>query len=170
MSEIIRRREFLANAWKWGIGLIGAAGAWTSWDLLQPTETGGFGGEVRTITPDAVPDTGVIEVAAARGYLVRIEGDLIALSWKCPHLGCRVPFCPSSGQFECPCHGSVFNRAGEYRAGPAPRGMDHYPVSTHDDGLVYIDTADKIPGPPPGPETIDEPKSGPSCTGSEGEA
>jgi cytochrome b6-f complex iron-sulfur subunit len=170
MSEIIRRREFLSNAWKWGLGLIGAAGAWTTWDLLQPTDTGGFGGLVRTISPDAVPDTGVVEVPAARAYLVRIGGELLALSEKCTHLGCRVPFCASSGEFECPCHGSVFNRAGEYRAGPAPRGLDRYPVEIGEDGLVYIDTADKVNGPPPGPESIDEPVSGPKCTETEGEA
>ena len=67
--------------------------------------------------PEAVPETGAIEVPQARAYLVRIEGEIHALSEKCTHLGCRVPFCNTSSQFECPCHGSVFNRAGDYRVG-----------------------------------------------------
>lgn len=163
MSEIIQRREFLSNAWKWGAGLVGVAGAWTSWDVLQALPTTGFGGKVRTIAPEAVPETGVIEVPAARAYLVRIEGEIVALSEKCTHLSCRVPFCASSGQFECPCHGSVFNRAGEFRAGPAPRGMDRYPIEIGDDGLIYIDTSAAEPGPPLGAETLDEPPTGPSC-------
>ncbi len=96
-------------------------------------------------------------------YLVRVNGELHALSQKCTHLGCRVPFCESSGQFECPCHGSVFNRAGEYRAGPAPRGMDEHPVEVGEDGLVYIDTGSTEEGPAPGGESIDEPPTGPSC-------
>jgi cytochrome b6-f complex iron-sulfur subunit len=169
MSDIIKRREFLANAWKWGAGLIAAAGAWTTWDLLQPVQRGGFGGKVRTVTPEAVPASGVVEVPAARAYLVRFDDEIVALAEKCTHLGCRVPFCASSGQFECPCHGSVFNRAGEYRAGPAPRGMDEYPVEIGDDGLIYIDTGDAEPGPPPGVETIDEPVAGPSCATEAGE-
>lgn len=168
-EEILKRREFLANGWKWGFGLIAVAGAWTSWDLLQPVDTGGFGGQVKTIRPEAVPDAGVIEVPAARAYLVRINGEIQAISVKCTHLGCKVPYCASSNQFECPCHGSVFNRAGEFRAGPAPRGMDRYPVEVGEDGFLYIDTSGTELGPPPGAETIDEPPAGPSCA-TEGEA
>ncbi|MGF1616577.1 MAG: ubiquinol-cytochrome c reductase iron-sulfur subunit [Acidimicrobiia bacterium] len=164
MSKAIRRREFLAKGWKWGLGLIGAAGVWTSWDLLRHLETGAFGGKVRTVAPSAIPDTGAVEVPAARAYLVRIDGEIRALSVKCPHLGCKVPYCPSSNQFECPCHGSFFNRAGEYRSGPSPRGMDGYAVEVGEDGLVYVDTDETLLGPPPGPETINEPVAGPSCT------
>lgn len=163
-SEIVLRREFLSNAWKWGAAFIGAAGVWTSWDLLQSTPAAGFGGLVRTVPEEAVPDSEVLAIAAARSYLTRINGEVVALYWKCTHLGCRVPWCETSGQFECPCHGSVFNRAGDYRAGPAPRGMDRFPVETGDDGLVYVDTSQPLLGPPPvGGETIDEPARGPSC-------
>jgi cytochrome b6-f complex iron-sulfur subunit len=167
MSDLLNRRDFLTRMWKMGIGLIGAAGVWTSWDLLQKLETTGFGGQVRTIPPEAVPETGVIEVPQARAYLVRIKGEVVAISEKCTHLGCRVPFCDSSSQFECPCHGSIFNRAGEYRAGPAPRGMDQYPIEVGEDGLIYIENGVVEEGPPPGAETIDEPPTGPSCAGAE---
>lgn len=163
MSDIIRRRDFLSNAWKTGIGLTVVAGGWTSWDLLQPIRGTGFGGLVRAVPASAVPETGVVEVPAARAYLVRIQGAIVAISEKCTHLGCRVPYCAQSNQFECPCHGSYFNRAGEYRAGPAPRGMDRYPITIDDTGMIYIDTSSKEDGPPPGGESIDEPVSGPSC-------
>jgi Rieske Fe-S protein len=161
----MQRRQFLVRLWGTGAGLVAAAGAWTTWDLLRPLSTGGFGGVIRTIPPESVPTTGVIEVPAAKAYLVDIGGTTLALSEKCTHLGCRVPFCDSSGQFECPCHGSVFNRAGEYRSGPAPRGLDRYPVDVStEDGLLYINTGDLITGPPAGVETINEPKAGPSCS------
>ena len=76
-----------------------------------------------------------------------------------------MPWCDSSKQFECPCHGSVFNRAGDHRAGPAPRGMDRYPVEIGSDGLVYIDTGSREEGAAAGSaESIDEPATGPSCT------
>ncbi len=163
MSEPMQRRQFLVRLWGTGAGLLGAAGAWTTWDLLRPLSSGGFGGKIRTVAPEAVPDTGVVEVTAARSYLTKIDGTIVAISEKCTHLGCRVPFCDSSGQFECPCHGSVFNRAGEFRAGPAPRGLDRYPIEVAADGLIYIDTGALETGPANGTETIDEPATGPSC-------
>lgn len=163
MRNEVDRRAFLGKAWVFGAGLIGAAGAWTTWDLLQPLESIGFGGKVRTVPPEAVSESGAIEVLAAKSFLVKIEGEVVALSEKCTHLGCRVPFCESSGQFECPCHGSVFNRAGDLLSGPSPRGMDRHPVEIGDDGLIYVDTGTKLDGPPLGTETIDEPSTGPSC-------
>src|SRR6202042_3264795 len=53
-----------------------------------------------------------------------LEAGLVVLYQRCTHLGCRVPWCASSRWFECPCHDAKFDRIGEQRAGPAPRGMD----------------------------------------------
>lgn len=163
MRELFGRRDFLARIWKWGAGLIGAAGVWTSWDILRPTTPAGFGGVVKAVPAELIPDTGVLEISTARGYLTRVNGEVVALWWKCPHLGCRVPWCESSGQFECPCHGSVFNRAGEYRSGPSPRGMDRFRVEIID-GVVSIDTGAVAEGPPLDFESLDEPPRGPACT------
>ena len=41
-----------------------------------------------------------------------MSSGIVALYQKCPHLGCRVPTCATSQWFECPCHGSQFNRVG----------------------------------------------------------
>jgi cytochrome b6-f complex iron-sulfur subunit len=168
MTDDITRRTALARFWKWGAGLIAVAGAWTTWDLLQPLDTGGFGGKIRAVAPEAVPEGGVVEVPAARAYLVRLDDDIVALSEKCTHLGCRVPYCGPANDFECPCHGSVFNRAGELITGPSPRGLDRYPVEQGDDGLLYIDTGTTEEGPPPGTFTIDEPTGEGVCAPEEG--
>ena len=162
MSDELNRRNFLVRMWQAGAGLVAAAGAWTTWDLIRPLPAVGFGGKVRTVAPEAVAPGVVVEVPAARAYLTEINGEIIAIAEKCTHLGCRVPFCDSSGQFECPCHGSVFNRAGQFRAGPAPRGMDRYPVEV-ESGLLVIDTGTTIEGAAPGVESIDEPARGPAC-------
>lgn len=37
---------------------------------------------------------------------------------RCPHLGCRVHWDGSDGQFICPCHQGVFNAEGVATAGP----------------------------------------------------
>lgn len=65
-----------------------------------------------------------------------LEMGLLALRWKCTHLGCRVPECRTSGQFECPCHGSVYSGVGEYRNGPAPRGLDLLALQLDGDQVV----------------------------------
>jgi Rieske Fe-S protein len=46
------------------------------------------------------------------------------LSSICPHLGCPINWHPDQTEFLCPCHGAIFNREGERKAGPPPRAMD----------------------------------------------
>jgi len=83
---------------------------------------------------------------------------------KCPHLGCRVPECSSSQWFECPCHGSQYNRVGEKKGGPAPRGMDHFGVSVAN-GILVVDTGTVFGGPPIGTNTTGQEAEGPHCVG-----
>ena len=162
MSENVDRRQFLGRMWAAGAALVGVAGSWTTWDLLKPLPTTGFGGKVRAILAGAVSEQ-VTEIGAAKAYLTEVNGEIVALSHKCTHLGCRVPYCESSGRFECPCHGSVFSRAGDYIAGPSPRGMDRYEVEVDEAGMVHIDTGVTIKGGAPGTMELDEPARGPAC-------
>ena len=53
------------------------------------------------------------------------EGNVLAMSAICPHLGCAVDFRPSDNDFFCPCHTSVFNLDGDRTNQIPPRGMDH---------------------------------------------
>jgi cytochrome b6-f complex iron-sulfur subunit len=168
MSEDLDRRAFLSRLWKWGLGLMGVAAVWTAWDFLQPV-AGQTGGPVATVPPEFVPSESVLEVPSMRGYLTEANGEIVPLWWKCPHLGCKVPWCESSGQFECPCHGSVFNRVGEYRRGPSPRSMDRYEYEVVE-GVIVVDTSQIVRGASAGtPETIDEPPKGPECLDSTSE-
>ena len=73
-------------------------------------------------------------LGAARGVysppeLEGMEAGYTALYQKCVHLGCRVPQCLTSQWFECQCHGSQYNRNGEKKGGPAPRGLDRFPLT-----------------------------------------
>ena len=96
-----------------------------------------------------------------------MEAGIVALYQKCPHLGCRVPECASSQWFECQCHGSQYNRVGEKKAGPAPRGMDRFAVSVTN-GNLTIDTGSVFAGPPGGVNTTGQEAEGPHCVGAEG--
>jgi cytochrome b6-f complex iron-sulfur subunit len=62
-------------------------------------------------------------------YLCRMgDGGFLAVSRKCTHLGCTVPWVAQEQRFVCPCHGSVFDISGDVIHSPAPRPLDLYPV------------------------------------------
>ena len=95
------------------------------------------------------------------------ERSVLALWRKCPHLGCQVPqLCEASYWFECLCHGSKYTVLGEKRDGPAPRGMDRFPITVAD-GAYVVNTAEVVSGDPPGTVTFDDRAAGDMqhCTG-----
>jgi cytochrome b6-f complex iron-sulfur subunit len=106
--------------------------------------------------------------AAKRVYsepeVISMEAGYTALYQKCVHLGCRVPSCPSSQWFECQCHGSQYNRNGEKKGGPAPRGLDRFPV-TGSSNSISVNTGQIIIGPPIGTNTTGQEAEGPHCVG-----
>lgn len=55
----------------------------------------------------------------------------------CPHAGCYYNWNPQTGQFHCPCHGSVFSISGKVLGGPAPRPLDALPNEIKD-GELYV--------------------------------
>ena len=99
------------------------------------------------------------------GPKLGLDGGIVALYQKCPHLGCRVPSCDTSQWFECPCHGSQYNQVGEKRGGPAPRGMDRFAMTVGADGSLTVDTGTIIQGPAIGTNTTGQEAEGPNCIG-----
>ncbi len=99
------------------------------------------------------------------GVLTGMESGVLAIYQKCVHLGCKVPWCGSSQWFECPCHGSQYNRVGEKKGGPAPRGLDRFAVSVADDGSVIVDSGSRADGPAIGVNTTGQEAEGPHCAG-----
>ena len=91
-----------------------------------------------------------------------MEQGYVALFQKCVHLGCRVPWCESSQWFECPCHGSKYNRVGEKQGGPAPRGLDHFPLNISG-GNIIVDTGNLQVGAPIGTNTTGQSPEGAPC-------
>jgi cytochrome b6-f complex iron-sulfur subunit len=96
-------------------------------------------GPVAEFTPSSVR-----AFPAGRFYLVRLaDGGFLALSSRCTHLGCTVPWSEKTGTFPCPCHASSFDRKGEVLSPPAPRPLDLFPVII-DGGVVKVDTSRRI--------------------------
>ena len=186
----VNRRQFLNRAtvtlMTAGLASFAAAGFVA---YLWPTAAPVFGGKVNVGKIDDILSTirsnsGFFYSSSARSYLTvypsealpkakgvkeyapilsGLESGLMASYQKCPHLGCRVPQCNSSQWFECPCHGSQYNRVGEKKSGPAPRGMDHFAVSVGGSGDVIIDTSTVFTGAPIGVNTSGQEAEGPHC-------
>jgi cytochrome b6-f complex iron-sulfur subunit len=187
----VSRRQFFnrASITLMGAGIGGfAAAAFVG--FLWPVGSGGFGGTVAagklgTIQDGIKQGGGFFYVPEAKSWitaypsesipaakdvyipsvLVAMEAGIVVLSQKCPHLGCRVPECKTSQWFECQCHGSQYNRVGEKKGGPAPRGMDRHPATISATGDVVIDTGTTVPGPAIGVNTTGQEAEGPHCTG-----
>ena len=184
----VTRRQFLNRGILATLGFSVAAFGAACLGFIWPIGGGGFGGSVTagrlsTILADIrakrapfyVPEarayvnvypTDAVGAARQQGYpdaiIPNLEAGVIVQYQKCPHLGCRVPWCQTSQWFECPCHGSKYNRVGEKRDGPAPRGMTMFRADTADDTLV-IDTSIEYPGMKIGTDTTGQKPEGPSC-------
>jgi glycine/D-amino acid oxidase-like deaminating enzyme/nitrite reductase/ring-hydroxylating ferredoxin subunit len=76
----------------------------------------------------------VAEVPPGEGRLVRVDGKMAAVhrsedgavtavSAACTHLGCHVRWNRAETCWDCPCHGSRFDAAGEVLSGPATRRL-----------------------------------------------
>ncbi len=90
------------------------------------------------------PPGSVTLIAKGHLYLSRLDdGGFLAISRKCTHLGCAVPWVAERKQFECPCHASVFDVTGKVLKSPAPRALDLFPV-TFEDELVMIDISTPV--------------------------
>jgi cytochrome b6-f complex iron-sulfur subunit len=93
-----------------------------------------------------------------------------ALYQRCPHLGCKPNPCLKNYWFECPCHGSRYDRLGikalGNQYGPAPRSMDRFSISVDSAGALSVDTLKITLGPLPialGQPGLIPPKSPTGC-------
>lgn len=79
----------------------------------------------------------VVDVKIGSAWVWKREGQLVAMSTVCPHLGCAIDYDAENGKFLCPCHDSYFSMDGAVETGPSPRGMDSLDVQTEGE-LVAI--------------------------------
>ncbi len=56
------------------------------------------------------------------------QGELVAVSTRCTHLGCQVNWNRAERSWDCPCHGSRFAPTGEVLHGPAVHRLERKPL------------------------------------------
>jgi cytochrome b6-f complex iron-sulfur subunit len=165
--------------------------------FLWPNSKGGFGSAIEIGTLDDIKAANTsLPIASgfpayfqqARAYVMLVDpsrqefvagedkaGDGTALNvralyQRCPHLGCKPNPCIKNFWFECPCHGSRYDRLGikaqGIQYGPAPRSMDRFSIKVDGDGKLTIDTSKITLGPLPvavGQPGIIPPKTPTGC-------
>lgn len=135
----VDRRSFLNLAFAGS--LVVMSGGWLGalFKFLRPPQTAGFGGRIFAGRVEEFPPGSVNRILAGRFYIAHTPDGLLAIYQKCTHLGCSVPWVEAEGQFQCPCHGSLFNQTGEVTGGPAPKPLEIFPVEIQN-GEVWVDT------------------------------
>jgi cytochrome b6-f complex iron-sulfur subunit len=141
-EQRIGRRRFLNGLWLilGGVALIEMV--WVAISFLRPRKPAAKS-DARVVTAGPVSDFEAGTVTAfQRGkfYLVRrADGGFLAISRKCTHLGCTVPWVEEEKKFICPCHASSFDVNGVVVNAPAPRALDLFPVSI-ENNVVIVNT------------------------------
>ena len=174
------RRQLLRTALGASVGLWILEITAGTIGFIWPNLSGGFGGELDIGTYDDVKTlNSTLPISEgfpayfpfARAFVMLIDpgqqrfipgtdttGDghplnVRALYQRCPHLGCKPNPCIKNFWFECPCHGSRYDRLGikadgpQY--GPAPRSMDRFSITVDGKGLLTVDTGKITLGPLP---------------------
>jgi cytochrome b6-f complex iron-sulfur subunit len=130
------RREFLNYIWIASMALMtGQFTALTLWLAFPRFKEGEFGG-LFPVDPGDLPAAGdaPLSIPSGRFHVSNTEAGLLILYGVCTHLGCLPKWNSTNVRFECPCHGSKYRANGTYIEGPAPRGLDRFPVQ-----IIYAD-------------------------------
>ena len=139
-----RRKVLVAGAGTaLGASVLAACGGGGGGSSSAPTTAsgsngGGGGGDVLAQVSD-VPVGGAISAKDSNGKPIIVsqptQGDVVAFSAICTHMGCTVA--PAGNQLQCPCHGSTYDLAtGENTGGPAPSPLPKVQVTVHKGEVV----------------------------------
>ncbi len=138
------RRNFLRKLWI-GLGIlaliefVGVVFAFFK-PRKPPAKEGNFGSLIEAGTVESFDPESVTAFIRGKFYLSRLKnGGFLAISRKCTHLGCTLPWDSEKKQFICPCHASAFDITGDVVNPPASRALDLYETYI-ENSIVKINT------------------------------
>ena len=107
----------------------------TSSPTMTPTPTGTVIGHATQATNSAMSFTNPADGQAS--WLVHLSnGNFVAVEQACTHAGCPVKYNASTGQFNCPCHGAIFNADGTHPQPPATRPLPPVHITVNANGTI----------------------------------
>lgn len=120
--------------------------------FIAPAEKTGVGGAIvaKDILGNPIPASQILaETPGTRALVAGLGGeptylvvqdngtlDKIGVVDKCTHLGCTFPWNSMDEQFQCPCHGSLYNPDGSVVRGPAPLPLKIVQVSVTENHIL----------------------------------
>jgi Rieske Fe-S protein len=125
--EPIPRRDFLGMA---ALGSMVAAFALSIFGMLKLPKAAVSSSPAKKFNvtlPDTLADDEAFIPPGRNVAVFRDAQGVYAISTICTHLGCIVK--TSAAGFDCPCHGSGFQKDGTVRKGPAPKPLPWLKVS-----------------------------------------
>jgi len=139
------RRSFLGKLIGWMIGVTSAGSLIPIVGFLWPKKEQ----EVKNIFTDAdgnpIPASLIEEGSFKLGLskdgptlVLKREGQFLAFSAVCTHLGCIVQWKPEEGIFFCPCHAGKFDANGVNIAGPPPKPLKRYKVTISKEEFLIL--------------------------------
>jgi cytochrome b6-f complex iron-sulfur subunit len=109
-----------------------------------PAKEGELGSTIEAGPVEGFEPNSVTAFIRGHFYLSRLEdGGFLAISRKCTHLGCTVPWDAEKKQFICPCHASAFDITGAVVSAPAPRALDIFEAYI-ENNIVKVNTGKKM--------------------------
>lgn len=115
--------------------LRGKAGT-ASWVKLTPMSEVGASPTAFTISAEKINGF-MKENVQATIFAWTENGQPVAMTNVCTHLGCPVAWTPSDSEFHCPCHGSIFDKEGQVVHGPAPKALPRFDTKV-ENGDLYV--------------------------------
>jgi Rieske Fe-S protein len=79
-----------------------------------------------------------------RLFIFRTQEGFYAVSSICSHLGCNVMWKDDRIGFDCPCHGSTFDKNGKTISGPAPKPLKWYELTLTSDDRLQVNTRKEV--------------------------
>jgi cytochrome b6-f complex iron-sulfur subunit len=144
-KETHSRRSFLNKLWLVLGGLAFAEVFVVLFSFLKPREPKALAADENSIIIAGPVDNfepgSVSAFVRGKFYLARLEdGGFLAMSRRCTHLSCTVPWVSGENKFICPCHSSEFDIRGEVANPPAPRALDLYHLEIQNN-ILKVDTS-----------------------------
>lgn len=139
-----KRRKFFQKAILYGMALfaIGTLAQFITiaYSFFMPAKKRQHLKTFTCFYTDVIKDSAKeIHLRGNRIVLVNSNGNIMAFSATCPHLGCGVTWDQKKRNFLCPCHMAEFDINGQVLNGPPPGPLNQYVVKREGNSLfVYV--------------------------------
>ncbi len=138
----VSRRDFLGLA-AFGATILSALSAFAGTiRLIKPNVRYEEATIFKIGKPENFPEGTFKKLDDKKVFIFSDNDGIYAISSVCTHLGCIVH--PTEWGFQCPCHGSRYDKDGNVIAGPEPRNLPWFDISQEVDRTLVVDSSREV--------------------------